>query len=200
MKRYVCASVFDDKSYEGVAKKLNHLKRDFKMLAKCVSFDDVQSVEWATWNITNFIKRDIQKGLSEEEAIDGLLDWMYNQINNTKQELEQAKEYEEKSSGLMNNLANGVGGLSSMYDVIQVTKEFILIQPWKDAKHKDCIQFVDQVVNLLNCSFSGTGRGGSWTQWNLVTDTGVRLSAGWSSSFDVNQFNIPENTWIVKLD
>ncbi len=199
MKRYVSASVFDDKSSQGVASKLSALKSDFKLLAQCDSLEDVQSVEWKTWNVTGLISRDIQKGMSAEDAIDEMMDWLHEQIKSTKQELDNAKQYEANSSGLIENLVNGVGGLSKMYDVVQVTSEFAAVQPWEGANHKDCIQFVDQVVNLLNCKFSGTGRGGSWTQWDLITDTGVRLKAGWSNSFDTIQFNIPEDLWIVKL-
>lgn len=109
-------------------------------------------------------------------------------------------ELNNQSLGIMNNLANGVGGLSSIYDIIQVDDRFILIEPWEHAKHGDCIQFVDEVVRLLNCEFSRpTSRGGSWTKWTLTTDTGVRLKAGWSNDFDARKFNVPEDKWIVEL-
>ena len=196
MKRYVKASIFDDNSYESVRKRLTALKQDFKMLAKCDSLEDVKDTEWVSWNIPHLISLDIEKGQLEEDAIDSILDFLHEQIVECKKDLDDAKEYEDKCSGLMNNLSNT---LASIYDVIDVSDEYVLVQPFEGANHKDCIQFVDQVVSLLGCRFSGTAPGGSWTQWDLITDTGVKLKAGWSDSFDSRRFNVPEDVWIVRL-
>lgn len=194
MKRYVKASIFD--AYEGISKRLTALKHDFKMLAKCDSLEDVKNTEWMSWNISRFISRDIEKGQLKEDAIDNMLDFLHEQIVECKKDLEDAQEYEDKCSGLMNNLSNSI---ASIYDVIDVSDEYVLVQPFEGANHKDCIQFVDHVVSLLGCKFSGTARGGSWTQWDLITDTGVKLKAGWSDSFDSRRFNVPQGVWIVRL-
>ncbi len=47
------------------------------------------------------------------------------------------------------------------------------------ATHDDCIEFVDRVVEAVNGRYYGTGRGGSWTAWNIAAPGKIRLKAGW---------------------
>ena len=49
---------------------------------------------------------------------------------------------------------------------------------------EDLISFVDDVKATVGGRFSGTGRGGSWTAWDLISENNISLKVGLVSSMD----------------
>lgn len=184
MKKYIKASI--SSSSQELKSKLKGLKSDFLQLARCETLEDVQTALWSYWNVGNFIQRKIDKGQAVEEAIDDMLDSIYQDIQTVKSEIEYKVAYEERASKLMTELEH----LDSLYDLVGNNGEIMIFNAPEGATHQDCIEFVDDVVSAIKGRYTTTGRGGSWTAWDLQSASGVRFKAGWYEGTGSNKWFI----------
>lgn len=178
MKRYIRASISYERSSQGLRDKLSGLKKDFKNLSRCDSLEDVKSTEWNYWRVDNFIQMAVDGGKSEEEAIDDMLDSIYQDIQSTKADIDNRSAYEQEADRLMTHLEH----LDGAYELISNDGNIMIFNAPEGANHRDCIEFVDDVVSAIQGKYSGTGRGGSWTVWDLRSSSGIYFKAGWYNS------------------
>lgn len=140
-----------------------------------MTLEDVKSTEWNYWRIDNLIQRAVDRGKSEEEAIDDMLDSMYQDIQSIKADIDNRSAYEEEADRLMTHLEH----LDGAYELISNDGNIMIFNAPEGANHQDCIEFVDDVVSAIQGKYSGTGRGGSWTAWDLRSSSGIYFKAGW---------------------
>lgn len=193
MKRYIKCSISEELTSEGLKQKLQYLRKDLKLLARCQTLEDALSTDWHTFRYGNFLSRKVDKGVDFDTALDEEIESIMELIQRTKRDYNERIVYEKNAEDDMNLLLRGLKERN--YNIIEIREDFIVIQPDLESTHSDCIKFVDDVVDILNGRYHGTGRGGSWTQWDIVSSNNVRFKAGWSTSFDPAE----EDTWIVKL-
>ena len=158
--------------------ELNGLRQDRKALINCETIEDIEAVEWYYFNVPRIVKQQMGLGQTLEESIDSMLDTIHEYIKKTKQEIVQSREYAAKKAQVFETLHD----LSDRYELVDITESKLIFNPPEGATHEDCIHFVDDVVNLVNGKYVFTGRGGSWTRWDLKSDSGVNLQAGWEGN------------------
>lgn len=178
MKKYVRAS-FDVNDFEG---KIKALKRDRRTAASLdpdtTTYEDLKSIPWECGRYPLiWIKNREQNGVSVEECIDDLIDGFMSHIDDLKENISARDKYRTQVYALKPNLSSY---LDDNYNVIDQTEDSWKIEPPAGATHKDCIAFVDDIVDFVNGRYWGTGRGGSWTVWDLLSDGKVQLKAGWT--------------------
>lgn len=152
-------------------------KVDLQTLMSCETIDDVNNAQWETADYNRIINKHIDKGYSIEDAIEKEVDNLMDLIKTLKSNYTHEVEYEEEIPAVVSKLHDA---LDNKYSLLSETGDKITYEPVENASHKDCIKFVDDVVSAVDGKYSGTGRGGSWTMWDILTDTGIRLKAGWN--------------------
>ena len=127
----------------------------------------------------SYVKRFKNKGLPIEDCIDYIIQEAYGWLKLVQKEYNEKLEYDKKVDLLSTTLNKF---LQSNYTILDYDKNdegcYWTIEAPTNATHEDCIDFVDRIVDATSGRYSGTGRGGSWSQWWIVAD-GVRLEAGW---------------------
>lgn len=187
MKRVIVAASLTSSQKE--RDLLLALQHDLKSLAKCETLDDVNQVGWESYNFARYINMAVEeKGTPVEDAIQDNIEYLSDKIKEKKIELRDAIHYERKSEELMNSIESQLK--QEGYSVSRDDENDIVVIPPEGATHKDCIEFVDKIVAMIGGKYSLTGRGGSWTAWNLRSHNNVRLKAGWTR----------DDNWMVELD
>lgn len=155
-----------------------------------VSFSDKS--ELAT--IDHAMKR---KGNDFRQALDEVIKNTSYFLECDKRDYAKMLDIEEKMRALSEVLKSG---LSSGYD-LHVVDDFrmYVIPSEEDEKEfvRNCTRFVDRIANIIEGDYYVTGRGGSWTAWDLKSSEGIVLKAGYASS-SVEDW-APEHTWFVKI-
>lgn len=181
------------------ANKINEFIKAFKAdLRKIASidpdtatYDDLLNINWNSFNLKGIISTQEEKGLSVDDCIDKLITIQTERIAYLKNKQKEYTEYNTRVNNFKSVLDRY---LTTNYNVIEnkVTEDGIYwyIELPEGARHKDCIEFVDGVVDAVNGKYSGTARGGSWTTWDIRTADGIRVRAGWGN---------PKNCWKVEI-
>lgn len=184
MKRVITASRHTS---DDIFDTIVNLQADLKSLAQCSTIEDVDAVEWKAWRLSNFIHNEIERnGVSVNDAIQDNIEWLCDQIKKTKQDYRNTLDYEQNAVKLMKEIEAKLRQVQ--YHILSADDTKIVVQPPENANHRDCITFVDNVVVAIDGKFHGTARGGSWTQWDLLSSGGVRFKAGWE-----------DDNWVVIL-
>lgn len=175
--------------------KMIDLRADIRLLSRCDSYDDVlaNADNFQEMNVPHLIDNKMKKGLDFDDAYDEVLDSLTQLMNIGKREHGETTAKEQKMDQLSTTLYEG---LSRRYpNIIQVDPYKFYLEPDTDVTHQDCIAFVDNVADIIGGRYYGTGRGGSWTTWNLRSENDVAVNAGWSD----HKSWAPEDSWIVEI-
>lgn len=172
-----------------VEKLFNELSSDIKTLSKCENIDDVKNSEFNIYNCENIIERYTEKGLNFDDAVDKMLSLLFSTKENWKKDLEQIKDKSRKSDVLYNKIKDELG---KEYPIIEQLEGVISFRAPENATQDDCIEFTDKVVKLVNGRYHGTGRGGSWSIWDILTDDGLLIHAGWGLNDSEFQVKFPD--------
>lgn len=193
MYRIIASSDYEY-SAENLSRKLKAIRNDIRLISRCDTIEDIEANvdKFQAYN-GKFILRNLTKKPDFEEAADNVLDSLYEFLRSTKEDIEKARENESNMQDLADILS---AKLSQIYDVQTVSEFEMYVIPPEGATHKDCIAFVDEVCKIINGKFYGTGRGGSWSKWNLRSDKNVAVNAGWATHFEKWA---PEDSWIVEI-
>lgn len=173
-------------SPQNLEKKIKALKQDFRNLATCETAEDVKSIQWNYWNIGKMV----DDADDIDEFIDSWLDTFRDMIKQCKEDYAMSADYTVSAESWINMLYNQ---LNEEYELIDFDTTKIVIQAPEGATHDDCINFVDHIVDLIDGKYIETGRGGSWTAWNIKSNNGVRFKAGWYNGSGSGE-------WFVQAD
>ena len=83
------------------------------------------------------------------------------------------------------------------FDIVQADEEMIIVVEPEGSTREDLIEFVDSIKGIIGGRYYGTGRGGSWTAWNLMSPDGVEFQAGFNSDAIFDK-DTPDNSWFVR--
>lgn len=175
-------------SFADAKKHFRDLRADIKLLFNCETVEEVfeHESEFKEFNCANIIKRKLDKGMSPDDAIEFMSDYLMRTWNQWKADMVVFKSNADKATIAFNAVKNKL----SQYELISADEDACVLKyrPVEGASHKDCVEFVDAVVAAVNGKYNFTGRGGSWTRWDIRTEDGVMLKAGWDDD---------GNTWSV---
>ena len=178
-------------SFADSKKHFQDLRADIKLLFNCETVEEVfeHESEFKEFNCANIIKRKLDKGMSPEDALDFMSDYLMRTWNQWKTDMAVFKSNADKAMAAFNAVKNAL----SQYELISADEERCVLKyrPIEGATHKDCIEFVDAVVAAVNGKYDFTGRGGSWTRWDIRTADGVMLKAGWDDHGDTWSVTFP---------
>ena len=178
-------------SFADAKKHFQDLRADIKLLFNCETVEEVfeHESEFKEFNCANIIKRKLDKGMSPEDALDFMSDYLMRTWNQWKTDMAVFKSNADKAMAAFNAVKNAL----SKYELISADEERCVLKyrPIEGATHKDCIEFVDAVVAAVNGKYDFTGRGGSWTRWDIRTADGVMLKAGWDDHGDTWSVTFP---------
>lgn len=175
MKKYIKAST----NYNGLYTALKADRRKVASLdPDTTTYEDLNAIEWRSGRIcASIVQLDKEKGLSVEECIDDLIDTFQEHLAYCKNEMDKERDYKARAEQLRDILS---AFLDEEYNVIDETEFGWIIDPPAGATHEDCIAFVDDVKDAIDGRYHGTGRGGSWSTWDLLSADNVRVKAGWT--------------------
>ena len=178
-------------TFSGANRRLAALRGDIKLLMNCDTAEDVKAhaEEFQMYNCANIIERKMAKGMSEADAIDSTETYLMNCLSQWKSDMVKFRDEAAVAMQTFNTVKNAL----SQYELISADEERCVLKyrPIEGAAHKDCIEFVDAVVAAVNGKYNFTGRGGSWTRWDIRTADGVMLKAGWDDDGDTWSVTFP---------
>lgn len=167
------------------------LRGDIKLFMTCDTVEDVKAhaKEFQIYDCVNLVERKMAKGMTESEAIDSTETYLMKCLSQWKSDI---VKFKDDAANAMRSF-NIVKDALSQYELISADEDNCVLkyQPVEGATHKDCIQFVDAVVAAVDGRYDGTGRGGSWTRWDIITSDGVKLKAGWEGKEDIWSVSFP---------
>ena len=178
-------------SFADAKKHFQDLRADIKLLFNCETVEEVfeHESEFKEFNCANIIKRKLDKGMSPEDALDFMSDYLMRTWNQWKTDMAVFKSNADKAMAAFNAVKNAL----SQYELISADEERCVLKyrPIEGATHKDCVEFVDAVVAAVDGKYDFTGRGGSWTRWDIRTADGIMLKAGWDDHGDTWSVTFP---------
>lgn len=178
-------------SFADAKKHFQDLRADIKLLFNCETVEEVfeHESEFKEFNCANIIKRKLDKGMSPEDALDFMSDYLMRTWNQWKTDMAVFKSNADKAMAAFNAVKNAL----SKYELISADEERCVLKyrPIEGATHKDCVEFVDAVVAAVDGKYDFTGRGGSWTRWDIRTADGIMLKAGWDDHGDTWSVTFP---------
>ena len=178
-------------TFSGASRRLAALRGDIKLLMNCDTAEDVKAhaEEFQMYNCANIVERKMERGMSEADAIDSTETYLMNCLSQWKSDMVKFRDEAAVAMQTFNTVKNAL----SQYELISADEEKCVLKykPVEGAAHKDCIEFVDAVVAAVNGKYNFTGRGGSWTRWDIRTADGVMLKAGWDDDGDTWSVTFP---------
>jgi len=181
MVKYIKATstLYAERDLERLNKLILALNRDRRKLAALdpdvATVDDILNIKWESYTFwSDIAEKQMNSQNSIEDVIDYLIDNIHDTIKDLKAEREKDQDYTIKASVLKLQLNDF---LDANYNVIDEPTQYSwIIEPISD--NENVVEFVDSIVDAIDGKYYGTGRGGSWTAWDLLSDTGVHVKAG----------------------
>lgn len=124
-----------------------------------------------------------KQNMSFEDAKEDVIDFLYRTRADAKSELELRNKRSLESKSIMNKVKSE---LSKDYKLVSESENTLYFKAPDNSTHDDCIAFVDKVVAVSGGKYKFTGRGGSWTQWDILTPGGSYIKAGYDYSNEDN--------------
>ncbi len=176
------------------------LRGDIKLFMTCDTVEDVKAhaEEFQIYDCVKLVERKMANGMTESEAIDSTETYLMKCLSQWKSDIVKFKDDTDVAMRSFNLVKDAL----SQYELISADEDNCVLkyQPVEGATHKDCIQFVDAVVAAVGGRYNGTGRGGSWTRWDIITSDGVKLKAGWDGKEDIWSVSFPRLKFESRLN
>lgn len=178
-------------SFADSKKHFQDLRADIKLLFNCETVEEVfeHESEFKEFNCADIIKRKLDKGMSPDDALEFMSDYLMRTWNQWKADMVVFKSNADKAMIAFNAVKKKL----SQYELISADEDSCVLKyrPIEGATHKDCVEFVDAVVAAVDGKYDFTGRGGSWTRWDIRTADGIMLKAGWDDHGDTWSVTFP---------
>lgn len=182
MKLYIKSESYRRRELPNYQAMFKAIKQDIRNVAACRNEQELSDLELKSsnsnyekqiWN-DRFEKMDVT---DFDEKIDLIIDWLYDSANYVKKTADTYSSEIDAADALQDKI---IDFLSRDYNCI-VTPEGIEVTC--EAMNRDAlINMIDSLITNLNGKYHGTGRGGSWTAWNVLLygdgETGVEYQIG----------------------
>lgn len=124
-----------------------------------------------------------------KEIVYAIIEEMERTRNSHKDDVSRTNKGKELFKLLMRELPK------AGYKIINSNEGTIIVE-----NDGDVVAFVDKVVELVGGAYSGTGRGYSWTVWNIATPDSHEIRAGYDRNSDNFRIDIPTKLNIFKSE
>lgn len=174
MKRYVKASYRRSQDWQGMVDAIKH---DIRVIARCNDEADLAAADIHSSN-PNAIKHiwnehAENKGMDFDEKIDYILDYLYQSLQYFKEELDRKQQETNKADNILFEIENYLRDNQFNFET---DVDHIYVYPLYRSRD-ELIRFIDGLIAELGGRYFGTGRGGSWTSWNILID-GIEFQIG----------------------
>ena len=184
MKKYIRANT----DFAGWVKALRRDRRKVAALdPDTTTYEDLKAMEWSGGRFPEILIAGCEKrNESVEECIDKLLEQFEESIQWNLENLAEQQIYNQNVAEIEPMISEY---LDDYYNVIDQTEHGWIIEPPANATQQDCIEFVDNFRKAIKGEYFGTGHGGSWSVWDLLSEDHVYIKAGWTS----------DDMWFVEI-
>ena len=170
-------------AYDAYKKQYKGLLQDIKYVLNSDNIEDIRAYDKESQGeyilSKLFDSRMNKQNMSFEDAKEDVIDFLYRTRADAKSELELRNKRSLESKSIMNKVKSE---LSKDYKLVSESENTLYFKAPDNSTHDDCIAFVDKVVAVSGGKYNFTGRGGSWTQWDILTPGGSYIKAGYDYS------------------
>ena len=170
-------------AYDAYKKQYKNLLQDIKYVLNSDNIEDIRAYDKESQGeyilSKLFDSRMNKQNMSFEDAKEDVIDFLYRTRADAKSELELRNKRSLESKSIMNKVKSE---LSKDYKLVSESENTLYFKAPDNSTHDDCIAFVDKVVAVSGGKYNFTGRGGSWTQWDILTPGGSYIKAGYDYS------------------
>ena len=170
-------------AYDAYKKQYKGLLQDIKYVLNSDNIEDIRAYDKESQGeyilSKLFDSRMNKQNMSFEDAKEDVIDFLYKARSDAKSELELRNKRSLESKSIMNKVKSE---LSKDYKLVSESENTLYFKAPDNSTHDDCIAFVDKVVAVSGGKYKFTGRGGSWTQWDILTPGGSYIKAGYDYS------------------
>ena len=170
-------------AYDAYKKQYKGLLQDIKYVLNSDNIEDIRAYDKESQGeyilSKLFDSRMNKQNMSFEDAKEDVIDFLYRTRADAKSELELRNKRSLESKSIMNKVKSE---LSKDYKLVSESENTLYFKAPDNSTHDDCIAFVDKVVAVSGGKYKFTGRGGSWTQWDILTPGGSYIKAGYDYS------------------
>lgn len=173
----------NDVVYDMYKKQYKNLLQDIKYVLNSDNIEDIRAYDKESQGeyilSKLFDSRMNKQNMSFEDAKEDVIDFLYRTRANARSELELRNKRSLDSKSIMNKVKSE---LSKDYKLVSESENTLYFKAPDNSTHDDCIAFVDKVVAASGGKYTYTGRGGSWTLWDILTPEGSYIKAGYDYS------------------
>ena len=170
-------------AYDAYKKQYKGLLQDIKYVLNSDNIEDIRAYDKESQGeyilSKLFDSRMNKQNMSFEDAKEDVIDFLYRTRADAKSELELRNKRSLESKSIMNKVKSE---LSKDYKLVSESENTLYFKAPDNSTHDYCIAFVDKVVAVSGGKYKFTGRGGSWTQWDILTPGGSYIKAGYDYS------------------
>ena len=169
--------------YDMYKNQYKNLLQDIKYVLNSDNIEDIRAYDKESqgeYILSKLFDRRMNKqNMSFEDAKEDVIDFLYRTRADAKSELELRNKRSLESKSIMNKVKSE---LSKDYKLVSESEDTLYFKAPGNSTHDDCIAFVDKVVAVSGGKYTSTGRGGSWTLWDILTPGGSYIKAGYDYS------------------
>lgn len=169
--------------YDMYKNQYKNLLQDIKYVLNSDNIEDIRAYDKESQGeyilSKLFDSRMNKQNMSFEDAKEDVIDFLYRTRADAKSELELRNKRSLESKSIMNKVKSE---LSKDYKLVSESEDTLYFKAPSNSTHDDCIAFVDKVVAVSGGKYTSTGRGGSWTLWDILTPGGSYIKAGYDYS------------------
>ena len=172
MKRVIAASyVRKHPRMVKLKQAIRSRENDLDYLDTCYTLEDVTDHEYEVFNAVQLIRElEANAEIDSREIIEDYIEKLTPGLTY------YYHEYEE-THRILQRFYMYVNQLKSVIDIQLVDGQWARI-PIGGRNPEDLIELVDLINDVLGSKYHGTGRGGSWTAYNIWTPDKVELKIG----------------------
>lgn len=184
MKRYIRSESYRRQHTASLPDAISALRSDIKTIARCENQAELDTCEIKSYN-SKYIKKvweDLaeKQGITDfDEKIDMILEWLQNSMQYYKADMDKYSEEVKTADAVINKIMNYMKTVTDYCYSFNSVDSIFEIEPMdgSDLSRSSLQQFIDNLLEALGGRYYGTGRGGSWTSWNVLID-GIEFQIG----------------------
>lgn len=180
MKKYIKSArqSYRRTQAQGMPAQVAAIRKDIRTVARCENQAELDACDIQSYN-PKYIKH-VWESLAEkkgivdfDEKIDLILEWLQSNLVYFKEQADNYTKEVETADAVTSKIENYLDSTNLYYDT---QDDGIHVSP--DDRSRDAlIAFIDDMLADLGGKYFGTGRGGSWTSWNVKID-GIEFQIG----------------------
>lgn len=178
MKRYIRSASYRRRELPRYQEWIKALKQDIRNVAACRNEEDLANLEIKSWNSNSekhiWNSRFEKMGVTDfDEKIDLIIDWLYDSVKYAKETSDTYTNEISTADEVQSKIRNYLAQHDYYFDEFD---SMFIVRP-EDLSRDALINFIDDLISTLGGRYHGTGRGGSWTAWNIMID-GIEYQIG----------------------